>query len=143
MATIYESDYYKLIIVPEDDPTNTDGTPLTFTEYRTLMAENMKKIDTRIYEVSEKNNQLLGEAKNYTEDLLSRAFNIDDSDSNVIGFGGVEGSPMTFNDGIYVSRLENGTFTTDNVTVNSSRYGDYLIRNNLSTNHFQIIYKPI
>ena len=144
MATIYESNFCNLIIVPKDDPRNTDGTPLTFTEYRSLMAENIISIDSRIHELTEKNNQLLSDSKNYAENLVSSVFVYDEESSDGgITIGGNGGYPIHFNDGTTISTLSNGKLNVKSVEVTDGRFGDYVVKSNSVTKHFQITYQPL
>lgn len=142
--------HYNLTVFDEEQST------LTFKEWRQAVAGNgtaadssdfsdMQKIDALLFELATSIENGIQGMQNFTNDAIAKLKN--DSEDTIanneagILVGGKDGSPISFNDGVEISKLENGTLTVNSVEVDHIRIKNYVIRHNAGNDHLQFIYK--
>lgn len=149
MAEINKTKHYGLTIF---DKTQTT---LTFADFRKLLAgtaeneddrSNMELIDDYLNQLKIDIDSNFNASKKYSEDVVLKLEQdlkeIVKNNGEKIIIGSDNGLPVEINDGIGISSFADGMFNTEKITVNESRFGDYLLRRNMSNEHFQILYKP-
>ena len=131
-------------------------TSLTFKEYRKILSgigtdestySNMQIIDHVLKQCDTSIQENLAAAKNYTEELIAQFKKesediIKGTDDGKVVIGGEDGKPIDFNDGAYISHLQDGVFTVRGVETDYIRIVDYVLKYNSNNKHLQLSYKP-
>lgn len=142
--------HYDLTVFDEEQST------LTFKEWRQAVAGNgtaadgsdfsdIQKIDALLFELATSIENGISGMQNFTDDAIAKlkeesANTIANSGSDIL-IGGETGAPISFNDGVEISKLENGTFKLNGVEVDHIKIKNYLIKYNNGNDHLQFVYR--